>query len=233
MKAIELNLPTAVDRLLPNFICDPSANVCVTPCVVERLKQKGKKAERAYEFACGLAQVECGHEDHLSSLKCFCDIAHHMHQPKKTKFVFASEFSALRDILHTIPGVPVILFNRSVLVLESVSDSSKSYCKHKFDQRMSISPIERKALGLDKEEEPKQEEEKPKKKKGPKGPNPLSVKSKKQDEPKKPVEAKKKTRRSMKKKLTGKSDSNKDTVDHNDEIVDKQISETPIEPNNI
>ncbi|CAK5264774.1 unnamed protein product [Mycena citricolor] len=90
----------------------------------------------------------------------------------KHRYVVATQSQTLRSQLRSIPGVPILHINRSVMILEPPSDATLR----------SKALTEEKALHATGSEKPQSDAGPvPKKRKGPKGPNPLSVKKKKPD----------------------------------------------------
>lgn len=90
------------------------------------------------------------------------------------RYVIATHSHPLRVSLRAVPGVPIVHVNRAVMVLEPASDATLR-AKHRAEQdALAPSTSERAILNA----ATPQVERVPKKKRGPKGPNPLSVKKK-------------------------------------------------------
>ena len=117
-------------------------------------------------------------------------------ESNKHRYVIATQSHPLRVSLRTVPGVPIVHLNRAVMILEPASDATLQ-AKHRvrhvnhsaqnpsFAYRYDIQ-TEQDALAPSTSEiailnaATPQVEHVPKKKRGPKGPNPLSVKKKTQ-----------------------------------------------------
>ncbi|KAG6879401.1 hypothetical protein C0992_003018 [Termitomyces sp. T32_za158] len=92
----------------------------------------------------------------------------------KHRYVILTQSQPLRVKLRRIPAVPIVHINRSVMVLEPPSDLTVETKATMEEKALQPSPSELTLVG------PSTSAEIPKKKKrGPKGPNPLSVKKKK------------------------------------------------------
>lgn len=127
----------------------------------------------------------------------------------KHRYVIASQDREIQGLFRDIPGVPSIIINRSVMILEPMNKASKfkrdgmeqeKFLKGIVDAR-AADKVLRKRKREDEEEDGENAgsdgvengeegavKEKKKRKKGPKGPNPLSVKkiTKKPDSSSKP-----------------------------------------------
>lgn len=116
-------------------------------------------------------------------------------ETNKHRYVLATQSQELRQKLRTIPAVPIVHINRSVMILEPPSDATLrakalvrralpcapcSYahrvcpCSQEEEKALHPTAPEAAKLPTTAPTEPPR-----KKKKGPKGPNPLSVKKKK------------------------------------------------------
>lgn len=89
------------------------------------------------------------------------------------RYVVATQDPSLRGRLRSIPGVPLIHMNRAIMLLEPFSPASE-----RARQLIEASKLTT-GLNAVKRKAPEGEEEQAKKRKGPKAPNPLSVKKKK------------------------------------------------------
>jgi len=106
----------------------------------------------------------------------------------KHRYVIATLSQPLRAQLRQIPAVPTVHINRAVMILEPPSDETLRV-KHQvcldscsiIKESLTICQAEQQALGAAPSELakiPSQPSDPPRRKKGPKGPNPLSVKKK-------------------------------------------------------
>lgn len=93
----------------------------------------------------------------------------------KHRYVVATQKTRLRSLLRRIPAIPLIYINRSVMIMEPMSPATEKVRSNIESSKLSggLNDVQRKhALDDDEEEKPK------KKRKGPKEPNPLSIKKK-------------------------------------------------------
>jgi U3 small nucleolar RNA-associated protein 23 len=118
----------------------------------------------------------------------------------KHRYLIASQAKETRAMFREVPGVPLIIINRSVMILEPMNNASlqrrdrderEKFLKGVVDPRVAEQVLKKRKREDDEDGEKEGEEgeraaapEKKKKKKGPKGANPLSVKKRK------PVEGK-------------------------------------------
>ncbi|KAK6419189.1 hypothetical protein LTR95_017096, partial [Oleoguttula sp. CCFEE 5521] len=143
-----------------------------------------KSAERR---RCGHHELDCP----LSELDCILSIL----DPKSSgtnrhKYIVCTQDRAFRSRLRAIPGVPLVYINRSVMILEPMAEASET-CREKEERgKMRAGLIGGRGVKRQREEdeldgaEGEKEERVVKRgrKKGPKAPNPLSVKKSKAPE---------------------------------------------------
>lgn len=177
--------------------------VLITQCSIrnlyERKDEPGGKA--AIELAKTFERRRCGHhpDDYpkpLSTLECLSAVV----DPKETgvnkhRYVVACNDLQTRSALRMVKGTPLLYISRSVMIMEPMADESVQ--QRAADERAKLrAEIKRFSDGKkrkrinDENEDPveghddahtteDQPGKKKKQRKGPKGPNPLSVKSKK------------------------------------------------------
>ncbi|EME38240.1 hypothetical protein DOTSEDRAFT_75717 [Dothistroma septosporum NZE10] len=147
----------------------------------------------------------CGHhelEKPLSALECIMSCV----DPKgsgnnKNKYVVATQELDIRQKLRAIPGVPLVYINRSVMILEPMASTSEKVkeVEEKAKIRAGLKTRRGATLAGAGEKRKRDDEEgaeggqadggaepvkKKTKVKGPKGPNPMSVKKAQKDKPK-------------------------------------------------
>ncbi|KAL8808669.1 MAG: hypothetical protein Q9200_004142 [Gallowayella weberi] len=159
-------------------------------------------------LAKSMERRRCNHHDldqPLSSLQCFSSVI----DPKKSatnrnRYVVASQEEEVRRFCRGVKGVPLLYVKRSVMILEPMADSTvgvreglerekfRTGLRAKSGKRKRVQDDEQAADEVENEKldanggEDKENGEKPAKKRkarGPKGPNPLSVKKTKKDKP--------------------------------------------------
>ena len=164
--------------------------------------------DRLIEIAKTLERRKCNHHELAEPLperECFESVVViTANGQNKHRYVLACQDHAIRQLFRDTPGVPSVTIHRSVMILEPMNDASRfrreGVEREKFlsgiadaraaERLLLLRKRKRDGDGEDGEDgtlEEGGEEEKQKKKKkkqrGPKGPNPLSVKKKKIKEP--------------------------------------------------
>ncbi|KAL1604034.1 hypothetical protein SLS60_005626 [Paraconiothyrium brasiliense] len=177
----------------------------ITQCCMRALYNSENKNDKLISWSKeNLERRRCGHhelDEPLSALDCISSVI----DPKgnntnKHRLCVASQDRKVRSHLRTIPGVPLIYLERSVMIMEPMNTASEEQRdreeKSKFrqglkGQRNPAQPPKRKredeeGADDDNVEDQVTEEARPqkkKKRKGPKEPNPLSMKKAKKDTP--------------------------------------------------
>ncbi|KAF1932120.1 uncharacterized protein M421DRAFT_416847 [Didymella exigua CBS 183.55] len=182
----------------------------ITQCDMRHLYEATPKNETLILQAKTYERRRCGHhelDEPLTTLECLSSVV----DPKgsgtnRHRYVVASNDKEVRVKMRRIPGVPLIYISKSVVLMEPMTSATEQFRereeKSKFKQGLKG------ARNPDAGEKRKREDERdgnnesvatdaqaPKKRrqKGPKQPNPLSMKKKKTDTPKKTDTLKKET----------------------------------------
>ncbi|KZT30343.1 PIN domain-like protein [Neolentinus lepideus HHB14362 ss-1] len=144
----------------------------ITQCCIHELYLQGRSQQPAVDLAKTFERRKCNHREAISGDECLASV---VGDTNKHRYVIATQSQPLRSKLRKIPGVPLIHINRSVVVLEPPSDATLEKKETEEEQALLVPDAEKAHLPpIASTIEP------PKKKcKGPKGPNPLSVKKKK------------------------------------------------------
>ncbi|KAK0246063.1 Fcf1-domain-containing protein [Armillaria nabsnona] len=145
----------------------------ITQCCIHELYLQGKSRQNAVDLAKTFERRRCNHREPISGDDCLKSV---VGDTNKHRYVIASQSQPLRSKLRSIPAVPLVHVNRSVMVLEPPSDTTLA-SKQKTEEESLHPTAPDIALVGPSSDQP------PKKRKGPKGPNPLSVKKKKVDNP--------------------------------------------------
>jgi U3 small nucleolar RNA-associated protein 23 len=142
----------------------------ITQCCISELYANADAAPIALAKTC--ERRRCGHvPDALSSHDCLTACIN-ISGENKHRYILATQDEGLRGEMRMIPGVPMVYIHRAVMIMEPPSPASLT--------RRDV--LEREKLGGLEGSKRKREGDdggKPRKKKGPKEPNPLSVKKKK------------------------------------------------------
>ncbi|KAG2177051.1 hypothetical protein INT43_007707 [Umbelopsis isabellina] len=175
----------------------------ITSCAVAELRSKGDDYTGAVIAAKRFERRRCKHVEPVSSAQCIREI---IAKDNPHNYCVASQDIELRKELRKIPGVPLIHINRSVVVLEPPSSATKQKIEegekaktlpnekelqfmHKKKKELKKQAIEGKDS---KGDGAKADNSKKRKRKGPKQPNPLSMKKKKKPKVAQPPTAAKK-----------------------------------------
>lgn len=166
------------------------AKPMITQCCMQALYATDN--QRAIDMAKRFERRRCNHppKDPKPLAECIESIVN-IDGLNKHRYVVASQSTRLRRRLRSVPGVPLIFMNRSVMVMEPASDSSKRAAALSENAKLNEGLNDSKVGYVDKDKDKEEASEEPmkKKRKGPSEPNPLSVRKKKtvskpEDEPK-------------------------------------------------
>ncbi|KAI0778105.1 PIN domain-like protein [Trametes elegans] len=154
----------------------------ITQCCIHELYLQGKEQQPATDLAKTFERRKCNHREAIPGDECVSSV---VGETNKHRYVVATHSHELRQKLRAVPGVPIVHLNRSVMILEPPSDATLRVKALEEEKALHPSAPEAAKLPARAPTEPPR-----KKKKGPKGPNPLSVKKKKtQTESGKPVKS--------------------------------------------
>ncbi|KAJ1655285.1 hypothetical protein IWQ61_004937 [Dispira simplex] len=160
-----------------------TVNLLTTGCVVRELVSQGEEAEGALIAAKRFERRRCPHKTAVSGVACIREI---IGESNPHHYAVAMENRKGRDKLRLIPGVPLLHFNRSMLVIEPMGQSTLDKIKEIELNKTAVSSKEIQALEAlvpeVKEERERAQIQVPKKRKLAKGPNPLSCKKKKSNQ---------------------------------------------------
>ncbi|CCM00948.1 uncharacterized protein FIBRA_02995 [Fibroporia radiculosa] len=147
-----------------------SVKPMITQCCIHELYLQGKTQQSAVDLAKTFERRKCNHREAISGDDCLKSVVGDIN---KHRYAIATQSQELRTSLRAIPAVPVVHVNRSVMVLEPPSQATLDAKTSVEETALYPSTSEITALPSSvPAEQPR------KKKKGPKGPNPLSVKKK-------------------------------------------------------
>ncbi|TFY66193.1 hypothetical protein EVG20_g4900 [Dentipellis fragilis] len=144
----------------------------ITQCCIHELYLQGKAQQPAVDLAKMFERRKCNHKEAIAGDDCVSSV---IGDTNKHRYVVATQSQPLRVKLRSIPGVPILHVNRSVMILEPPSDTTLRAKALVESEALNPSTSEAAKLKAAAPAPP----EPPKKRKGPKGPNPLSVKKKK------------------------------------------------------
>ncbi|KAI4673202.1 uncharacterized protein J4E88_008814 [Alternaria novae-zelandiae] len=184
----------------------------ITTCDMRHLYLAEPKNETLILQAKEYERRRCNHQDlekPLSTLECLSSVV----DPKdnatnKHRYVVAANDPSTRAKMRQIAGVPIIYLSKSIVLMESMADVTEQHrereekSKFKLGLKGQRKPDAATAPKRKREDEGQGDQSigdqatgdakpKAKKRKGPKGPNPLSVKKPKNDKTTKPTATKK------------------------------------------
>jgi len=148
-----------------------SVKMMITQCSIHELYLQGKSQQPAVDLAKTFERRKCNHKEAIPGNECIAAV---VGETNKHRYVIATQLHPLRVTLRAIPGVPIVHINRSVMVLEPASDVTLQFKQRAEQEALGPSTSEKAMLSA----AAPQVDLVVKKKKGPKGPNPLSVKKK-------------------------------------------------------
>ncbi|CCG20535.1 hypothetical protein CORT_0A01430 [Candida orthopsilosis Co 90-125] len=161
----------------------------ITQCCIQALYNA--KNQDAINLAKTFERRRCNHREAIAPADCIQSVVD-INGENRHRYVVATQDLDLRRKLRQVPGVPLVYMNRSVMVMEPLSDASAKYSEEWENKKLTGGLNDLKAGKIvEKSEEDGGEEgdgedgapAKKKRKGPPKGPNPLSVKKKKKGEP--------------------------------------------------
>ncbi|BAO42341.1 rRNA-processing protein UTP23 [Kluyveromyces marxianus] len=156
----------------------------ITQCCMQQLYES--RNQGAIDAAKEFERRRCNHnpKDPKSAEECLLSVVN-VNGKNKHRYVVATQDVEIRRKLRKVPGVPLVYMNRSVMVMEPLSTASEKVSQEVENAKLYKGLNDAKYAGIAHNEEEAEEkgdgsqENKPKKRKGPKEPNPLSMKKKK------------------------------------------------------
>lgn len=172
-------------KYLRNTLQAEEVKPMITQCAMQALYLT--KDQTAIDFAKTFERRRCGHKGNAIAPRDCMRAMVDINGFNKHRYVVVTQDVELRRKLRAVPGVPLVYMNRSVMVMEPLSEASAKK-QQKVENAKLSGGLNDKQAGLikegndDKEDhEEDHEATKTKKRKGPKGPNPLSVKKPKKE----------------------------------------------------
>ncbi|KAF1975333.1 hypothetical protein BU23DRAFT_552717 [Bimuria novae-zelandiae CBS 107.79] len=174
----------------------------VTQCDMRRLYSS--KNSQLIELAKKFERRRCGHhelDEPLSSLECISSVVDPKeNQTNKHRLIVASQDLRVRARMRTIAGCPLIYINKSVMIMEPMNTATEEQREQEERNKFRLglkgqrnpAPPKRKRDNEDSADDGDNIEgqatedarpQKKKKRKGPKEPNPLSIKKPKKETP--------------------------------------------------
>lgn len=131
-------------------------------------------AKETVALAKGWERRMCNHKEALAPGACLEAV---IGPENKHRYVLAADDVLVRRMRRrVVPGLPIMHYSKSVLVLEPMSDLTERHITHRPTSQSAISPAERRILEHTQDAPVAEPEPAPPKRKRTKEPNPLSVK---------------------------------------------------------
>ncbi|KAJ7275333.1 Fcf1-domain-containing protein [Mycena haematopus] len=198
-----------------NSVLQGDMKPMITQCCIHELYLLGKTQQPAVDLAKTFERRKCNHREPIPGDDCLVSV---VGETNKHRYVVATQSQPLRIKLRSIPAVPIVHVNRSVMVLEPPSDATIRSKEHSEEQALHLTGSEKRSLAPSMSTDPP-----PRKKKGPKGPNPLSVKKKKvANQPPAPKDKRKDTAVGEKRKRADTDDMETATTDQRSADLQQQ-----------
>jgi len=148
----------------------------ITQCSIVELYKLGPSHQSTVDLAKTFERRKCNHREAIPSDDCIRSV---VGETNKHRYVVATQSQSLRESLRIIPSVPIVHVNRVVMVLEPPSETTLRTKALQETEAQEARPTELAAIAATAPQQPTVTEPPRKKRKGPKQPNPLSVKKKK------------------------------------------------------
>lgn len=153
-----------------------------TACVIRELELLGQNLYGAFLIAKSYETAYCKHKSSSPSTAadCLLKIAG---KKNNKKYFFATQDRSLTESLRNVVGCPILYINYNTVVLENPSETSTKAAAASGEEKINFDGVQRENLFKLKESLPVDvttKEHQQKKRRKLKGPNPLSVKKKKQ-----------------------------------------------------
>jgi len=150
---------------------DGEFKLFITDCIKAEGHMIGSRLHGALVIADNFSRFNCGHDKAIEATSCISSLVKNDNQHG---LFIATQDHELRDVLRSMPGIPLLHVNHNVIVLEKPSTTSIEVS----EKQDSIRLIREHEQGIISKIKTEKSETQRKKRKGPKGPNPLSVKKK-------------------------------------------------------
>ncbi|CAK7270169.1 hypothetical protein SEPCBS57363_003967 [Sporothrix epigloea] len=154
-----MDLQAGLERTLHGKV-----KIMITQCCIRHLYSKAKEPgiNRAIDLAKTFERRRCGHRpddfaEALSTLGCLSHVVDEKGRGEnKHRYVVASQDQSVRRYMRTVSGVPLIYINRSVMIMEPMSEmtakvgASAERAKFRSELRKSAGEKRKRDVGDDK-----------------------------------------------------------------------------------
>ncbi|CAL2037607.1 unnamed protein product [Caenorhabditis brenneri] len=154
---------------IPKYLTEET-HLMTTNCVIKELEKFGSLLYGALVIAKQFEIAECPHSTPKAASDCLAHLARRA-ASGKTKYLIATQDDELTEKLRTIVGTPIMYIKFKTVLLDNISEATKSGCSRDENEIKKLKELKKEIL-----ESKNVVEKKKKKKKG--GANPLSCKKK-------------------------------------------------------
>lgn len=145
-QAVSMQQDAAFERLIQQLLGDTTF-LHVTDCVVAELVALGAPAARALAAARTLSTIRCRHKhDHKVGMDPGACITALVGATNALHYLVATQDVALRAAMRAVPGTPVLLYSKNVLILEPPSAQSRSASGSTEAAKAGVTPEEAAAV---------------------------------------------------------------------------------------
>lgn len=141
----------------------------VTRCVLNELEKLGPVVYGALHICKQFSVQSCPHQPVRTASECIKHMGRRM-KHEATYFI-ATQDASLTEALKQIPGVPILFIKYNAILIDKPSQATIEEMEKPKDELQHVKELKKVVFGHN--------EIQKRKRKGPKGPNPLSVKRKK------------------------------------------------------
>jgi len=144
--AVAAKMDQSVEDRVPALLGD-RVFLHVTECAVRELAALGPKLAPALAAARRIAVIRCSHKHgHGADMDAGSCIRSLVGATNEGHWVVGTQDADLRDALRKIPGVPLMLFSKNVLVLEALSADTRAATASAESDKSGLTADERRAV---------------------------------------------------------------------------------------
>ncbi|TKR83156.1 hypothetical protein L596_016790 [Steinernema carpocapsae] len=155
---------------MPKYLgCE--VDIVTTSCIVQELEKLGKNLFGALNICKQFDVVPCRHKPAKAASDCQLNLARRAERPEEKKFIMATQQQSVLEKLREMKHVPALFIRFNAILFDKLGLKEDNSEHKNEDELKRLQEMKKSILGI--------EERGPRKRKGPKGPNPLSVKKKK------------------------------------------------------
>ena len=128
-------------------VLDENVHIVITSCIINEIREINKTIPGILDYAMRYKIEECSHN--YSPEDC---IKSHIGHKNQKKYYVATQDPNLRKELRQIPGVPIILLDQNIVIIEKPSFASKEAFARRESLKMEPTKDEKKIISKEKKE---------------------------------------------------------------------------------